>query len=221
MIPEKRTGMSDFGHIFENNRAWVARKLAADPEFFVRLAKGQQPQLLYIGCSDSRVTAEEIMGVDPGELFVHRNIANLAIPTDGNVNAVVQYAIEHLRVKHIIVCGHYECGGVRAALHPADLGQLNGWLQTLRDAYRLHRDELDAIADQQQRFDRLVEINVLEQCINIIKIDHWQRSWYKTGSPMVHGWVFDLRSGLLKDLALDLPKEMADIRAIYDLKPLG
>ena len=213
--------MSDFERIFENNRAWVGRKLAADPGYFTRLARGQEPKLLYIGCSDSRVTAEEIKGVDPGELFVHRNIANLVISTDGSLNAVVQYAVEHLRVKHIIVCGHYECGGVKAALHPADRGQLNGWLQTLRDAYRLHREELDAISDQQQRFDRLVEINVLEQCINIIKIDHVQRAWYKTGFPTLHGWVFDVRTGLLKDLALDLPKELSGIRAIYDLKPPG
>jgi carbonic anhydrase len=213
--------MSDFERIFENNRAWVGRKLSSDPEFFARLAGGQRPKLLYIGCSDSRVTAEEIMGVDPGELFVHRNIANLVISTDVSLNAVVQYAIENLRVEHIVVCGHYECGGVKAALHPADRGQLNGWLQTLRDAYRLHQEELDAIADQRERFDRLVEINVLEQCINIIKIDHWQRSWYKSKSPMIHGWVFDIRTGLLKDLELDLPKEIAAIREIYDLKPLG
>jgi len=118
--------MSDFERIFENNRAWVGRKVAADPGYFTRLARGQEPRLLYIGCSDSRVTPEEIMGVDAGELFVHRNIANLVIGTDVNLNAVVQYAIEHLGVKHIIVCGHYECGGVKAALHPADCGQLNG-----------------------------------------------------------------------------------------------
>jgi carbonic anhydrase len=213
--------MSDFGRIFENNRAWIGRKLATDPDYFNRLASGQQPKLLYIGCSDSRVTAEEIMGVDPGELFVHRNIANLVISTDVSLNAVVQYAIEHLAVEHIVVCGHYECGGVKSALHPTDSGQLNGWLQTLRDAYRLHQEELDAIADQRQRYDRLVEINVLEQCINLIKIDHWQRAWYKARRPMIHGWVFDIRSGLLKDLELDMGKEIAGIRAIYDLKPLG
>jgi carbonic anhydrase len=213
--------MSDFEHIFENNRAWVGRRLAADPGYFTRLASGQQPKLLYIGCSDSRVTAEEIMGVDPGELFVHRNIANLVISTDASLNAVVQYAVDNLQVEHIVICGHYECGGVKAALHPADRGQLNGWLQTLRDAYRLHQEELDAIADPHRRFDRLVEINVLEQCINIIKIDHWQRSWYKRGAPTVHGWVFDVRTGVLKDLELDMSKEVANIRAIYDLKPLA
>jgi carbonic anhydrase len=220
MLPPARRPMSDFERIFENNRAWVGRKLAADPGYFTRLASGQQPKLLYIGCSDSRVTAEEIMGVDPGELFVHRNIANLVISTDVSLNAVVQSAVDILHVEHIVVCGHYECGGVKAALHPADRGQLNGWLQTLRDVYRLHQGELDAIADPHLRFDRLVEINVVEQCINIIKVDHWQRSWYRRGVPMVHGWVFDIRTGALRDLELDMSKEIAGIRAIYDLKPL-
>jgi carbonic anhydrase len=213
--------MSDFERIFGSNRQWAAAKLAADPGYFARLAQGQQPRILYIGCSDSRVTAEEIMGVDPGELFVHRNIANLVISTDVSLNAVVQYAIEQLQVQHVVVCGHYECGGVKAALHPADNGQLNGWLQTLRDAYRLHQAEIDAITDLRERFDRLVEVNVLEQCINLVKVDHWQRSWYRTRSPMIHGWVFDVRSGLLKDLDLDIAREIADIRAIYDLNPLG
>jgi carbonic anhydrase len=150
--------------------------------------KGQCPEFLYIGCSDSRVTAEDLMGVQPGEVFIHRNIANQVISTDSNVNSVVQYAVEHLKVKHIIVCGHYECGGVKAALNPSDMGQLNSWLQTLRDVYRLHRQELDTIDDAQKRFDRLVELNVREQCINIIKIDHVQRSWYQTGYPKIHGW---------------------------------
>jgi carbonic anhydrase len=207
--------------IFARNRAWIAAKLGEDPAYFDTLSKGQTPEYLYIGCSDSRVTAEDLMGMRPGEVFIHRNIANLVISTDSNVNAVVQYAVEHLKVKHIIVCGHYECGGVKAALHPSDMGQLNSWLQTLRDVYRLHQAELDAIADARGRFDRLVELNVREQCINIIKIDHWQKAWYATRSPMVYGWVFDVRTGELKDLGLDLGAEIADIRKIYDLKPLG
>ena len=159
------------------------------------------------------------MGVQPGEVFIHRNVANLVVSTDNNINAVVQYALEHLKVKHIIVCGHYECGGVKAALNPSDMGQLNSWLQTLRDVYRLHRQELDAITDIQARFDRLVERNVREQCFNIIKIDHVQRSWYKTGYPKVHAWVFDVRSGLLKDLSLNMEQEFMEVRSIYDLKP--
>lgn len=209
-----------FENVLRNNEKWVSEKLKLDPDYFTKLAKGQHPEFLYIGCSDSRVTAEDLMGVNPGEVFIHRNIANQVIPTDNNINAVIQYAIEHLRVKHIIICGHYECGGVKAALHPSDLGQLNSWLQTLRDVRRLHRAELDAIKDEQQLFDRLVELNVREQCMNVIKIDHVQRSWYKTGFPQIHGWIFDVRTGKLKDSGLDLEKEFMEIREIYDLKPL-
>lgn len=209
-----------FEKIFKNNEKWVAEKLSKDPEYFQKLSMGQHPEYLYIGCSDSRVTAEDLMGVNPGEVFIHRNIANLVVSTDNNLNAVVQYAVEHLKVKHIIVCGHYECGGVKAAMNPSDMGQLNSWLQTLRDVYRFHRKELDCIKDLQKRFDRLVELNVLEQCLNIIKIDHVQRAWYKTGFPTVQGWVFDVRSGKLKDLGLNLEKEFSTIRSSYDLKPL-
>jgi carbonic anhydrase len=208
-----------FERIFKNNQEWVAKKLAIDPDYFKKLAQGQHPEFLYIGCSDSRVTAEDLMGVQPGEVFIHRNIANLVVSTDNNLNAVVQYAVEHLKVKHIIVCGHYECGGVKAALNPSDMGQLNSWLQTLRDVYRFHQKELDAITDTQKKFDRLVELNVKEQCLNIIKIDHVQRSWYKTGFPKVYGWIFDVRTGGIKDLGLFDEKEFAFIRNIYDLKP--
>ncbi len=206
--------------IFLNNKKWVAKKLSDDPEYFKKLAKGQKPEFLYIGCSDSRVTAEELMGLQPGEIFVHRNIANLVVSTDSNLNAVVQYAVEHLKVKHIIVCGHYECGGVKAAMHPSDMGQLNSWLQTLRDVFRFHQSELNRIHSDRKRFDRLVELNVREQCINIIKIDHFQRSWYKTGFPKLHGWVFDVRTGALKDLELKMKEVLGDLRSIYDLKPL-
>jgi carbonic anhydrase len=210
-----------FEHIFKNNESWIANKLSVDPAYFQKLAAGQQPEYLYIGCSDSRVTAEELMGLQPGEIFVHRNVANQVIATDNNINAVVQYAVEHLKVKHIIVCGHYECGGVKASLHPTDMGQLNSWLQTLRDVYRLHRAELDGIENEQQRFDRLVELNVREQCINIIKIDHVQRAWYQTAYPKIHGWVFDVKSGKLIDLGLNMEEEFKEVRSIYDLKPLN
>lgn len=211
----------DFKQIFKNNEKWVTEKLSLDPEYFENLAKGQTPEYLYIGCSDSRVTAEDLMGVQPGEVFIHRNIANQVIPTDNNVNAVVQYAVEHLKVKHIIICGHYECGGVKAALNPSDMGQLNSWLQTLRDVRRLHKKELENIKDPQKLFDRLVELNVREQCMNIIKIDHVQKSWYKTGFPQIHGWVFDVRTGKLIDLGLKMEQEFMEIREIYDLKPIG
>lgn len=209
-----------FETIFKNNEKWVQDKLKVNPHYFEALSKGQHPEFLYIGCSDSRVTAEDLMGVNPGEVFIHRNIANQVIPTDNNINAVIQYAVEHLKVKHIIICGHYECGGVKAALHPSDMGQLNSWLQTLRDVRRLHKAELDSIKDEHELFDRMVELNVKEQCMNVIKIDHVQRSWYKTGYPQIHGWIFDVRTGKLKDSGLDLEKEFMEIREIYDLKPL-
>lgn len=206
--------------IFQNNEKWIVEKLALNPDYFKDLAKGQSPEYLYIGCSDSRVTAEDLMGLNPGEVFIHRNIANQVVPTDNNINAVIQYAVEHLKVKHIIICGHYECGGVKAALHPSDMGQLNSWLQTLRDVRRLHKTELESIKNEQQLFDRLVELNVREQCMNVIKIDHVQRSWYKTGFPQIHGWVFNVRNGKLIDLGLKMEKEFMEIREIYDLKPL-
>lgn len=211
----------NFDKLFQNNERWVAEKLALDPEYFKKLAKGQSPEILYIGCSDSRVSAEELLGLEPGEVFVHRNIANLVISTDNNLNAVVQYAVEHLKVKHIIVCGHYECGGIKAAMNPDDMGQLNSWLQTLRDVYRLHKDELNSLTDEKDKFDRLVELNVREQCINIIKIDHTQRSWYRTGFPTLHGWVFDVRTGKIIDLELNMKEIFSDIRSIYDLNPLN
>jgi len=209
----------EFERIFANNKKWVADKLEKDPSYFDKLSEGQKPEFLYIGCSDSRVTAEDLMGLQPGEVFIHRNVANLVISTDNNVNAVIQFAVEFLKVKYIIVCGHYECGGIKAALHPSDMGQLNSWLQTLRDVYRLHRAELDGIEDERELFDRLVELNVQEQCMNIVKIDHVQRAWYKTGYPKVYGWVFDVRTGNLKDLNLDIEKVYGEIRSIYDLKP--
>jgi carbonic anhydrase len=157
------------------------------------------------------------MGAEPGEVFIHRNIANQVIVTDSNINSVIQYAVEYLKVKHIIVCGHYECGGIKAALNPKDMGQINNWLQGLRDVHRLHFDELDVIQDSHQKFDRLVELNVLEQALNVIKFDHVQRSWYKTGYPKIHGWVFNVRNGKLIDLGLNMEKEFSKIRKIYDL----
>jgi len=211
--------MTPYSQIFENNKKWVEGKLARDKDYFEKLARDQNPDYLYIGCSDSRVPASEIMGLEPGEVFVHRNVANLVINTDSNINAVIQYAVEHLEIKHIIVCGHYGCGGVKAALNPTDLGQLNNWLQTLRDVYRIHHDELRVIEDKLKKFDRLVELNVIEQCVNIIKIDHVQRSWYKTGYPQLHAWVYDLHNGLLRDLDVNMGEYISSFRSIYDLKP--
>ncbi len=203
--------------VFEKNQEWIEKKLSIDPGYFQKLSKGQNPEILYIGCSDSRVTAEELMGLEPGDAFVHRNIANQVIPIDSNINAVIQYAVEYLHVRHIVVCGHYECGGIKAALEPSDMGQLNSWLKTIRDVYRLHRKELDAIQNAQEKFDRLVELNVQEQCLNVMKIDHVQRSWYKTKLPKIHGWVFDVRTGKIIDLKIDVEREFNELISIYGL----
>lgn len=209
--------MTSYQEIFENNKRWVAAQLQKDASFFEKLARDQQPEYLYIGCSDSRVTAEELMGVAPGEVFVHRNIANVVSNTDLNVMAVINYAVRHLGVKHIIVCGHYNCGGVKAAMQPLDLGILNPWLRNIRDVYRLHQAELDAISNEHERYNRLVELNVREQAINIIKTAAVQKTYVQHRYPVVHGWVFDLASGLLKDLQLDFESILHDIQRIYNL----
>lgn len=203
--------------IFENNKKWIAGKLGEDPEFFNKLAEGQKPEYLYIGCSDSRATAEELMGLKPGEVFVHRNIANVVNTLDMNSTAVIEYAVRHLKVKHIIVCGHYGCGGVKAAMTPDDLGLLNPWLRLIRDVYRIYQKELDAIEDEQQRYNRLVELNVQEQCINIIKMASVQERYIVDDYPIVHGWVFNMKSGELIDLNIDFEEVLKDIQKVYDL----
>lgn len=208
--------MPAYHQIFENNRKWHAERTASDPSFLQKLSADQQPDFLYIGCSDSRVTAEDLMGLQPGEAFIHRNVANLVNGLDLSAMSVVNYAVRHLKVKHVVVCGHYGCGGVKAAMTPADLGILNPWLRTIRDVYRLHAAELDAIEDQAARYDRLVELNVQEQCVNLIKTAAVQEAYHELGIT-VHGWVFDLRTGLLKDLEIDFPQIMRDIEKIYDL----
>ncbi|KAL3487269.1 carbonic anhydrase [Aspergillus germanicus] len=203
--------------IFESNRAWVAAKKNADPEFFTKLAAGQAPEYLYIGCADSRVPANEIMGLDAGEVFVHRNIANVVPTIDLSSMSVINYAVRHLQVKHIVVCGHYNCGGVKAALTPTDLGILNPWLRNIRDVYRLHEKELDAITDEKARFNRLVELNVVESCRSVIKTAVVQQSYEENKYPIVHGWVFNLEDGLLRDLKIDFEGMLNDIKKIYNL----
>ncbi len=210
--------MSDkYEDIFINNKKWAAAKTANDPDFFEKLSTHQNPDFLFIGCSDSRVPANGLTGTEPGDLFVHRNIANLVIDTDMNIMSVIQYAVQVLKVKHIVVCGHYGCGGVHAAMQKQSLGLLDNWLQNIRDVYRLHREELDQIKDNQEEFDRLVEVNVEEQCINMMKINFVQNSYLETGYPRIHGWVYDLKDGILKDLNLDFDKILKDIRHIYTL----
>jgi carbonic anhydrase len=200
---------------FKNNQKWIEEKLQIDPQYFEKLAEGQNPELLYIGCSDSRVTAEDIMGIKPGEAFVHRNIANLVNNVDLSVMSVINYAVRHLEVNHIVVCGHYNCGGVKAAMQSADLGILNPWLRNIRDVYRLHKNELNAL-DEAKRYDRLVELNVQEQCVNLLKTAAVQEAYKKRGL-VVHGWVFDIRTGKLIDLKIDFEKILRDIMEIYHL----
>ncbi|TYB78618.1 carbonic anhydrase [Bizionia myxarmorum] len=202
--------------VFDNNKVWIQNKLDTDPNYFEELADGQNPELLYIGCSDSRVTAEELMGAAPGEVFVHRNIANMVISIDLNVMSVINYAVDQLKVKHVIVCGHYGCGGVKAAMQSADLGILNPWLRNIRDVYRIHRVELNAVENEAERYNKLVELNVKEQCVNLIKTAAVQKAIRDRGL-VVHGWVFDIHTGKLIDLEIDFVKYLEDIQEIYHL----
>lgn len=180
------------------NKAWAAEKIADDPQFFTRLSNIQRPDFLWIGCSDSRVPANEITGTEPGEVFVQRNIANMVIHTDLNLLSVLQYAVEVLEVKNIIVCGHYGCGGVKAAMGHHNLGIINKWLRNIKDVYRFHREELDAIEDMDKRADRLVELNVKEQVMNLAKTSIVQSAWKHHLRPHIHGWVYGLNDGILK-----------------------
>jgi carbonic anhydrase len=209
--------MLQYNQIFENNKKWLEEKKGTDADFFKKLSQGQDPDYLFIGCSDSRVTVEELIGAEPGEVFVHRNIANLVPNNDSNSASVIEYAIAHLHVKHIVICGHYFCGGVKAAMQPKDLGSLNPWLRTIRDVYRLHKEELNAIEKEDARYNRLVELNVQEQCINVIKMAVTQKHFLKHGFPTVHGWVFDISTGKLIDQLIDFPKLLKSIQEIYDL----
>lgn len=202
--------------VFEHNARWAAEKHAKNPEFFANISAGQSPDYLWIGCSDSRIPAEQITGLEPGEAFVHRNIANLVCNIDLNAMSVINYAVDHLEVKHIVVCGHYGCGGVKAAMTPKDLGLLNPWLRNIRDVYRLHEKELDRI-EGDARYDRLVELNVIEQCRNVIKTAAVQKSYAKKQFPIVHGWVFGFHDGLLKDLKFDHAATLAEVQKIYNL----
>ncbi len=206
----------DIKQIFENNKNWIAKKLQSDDKYFEKLADGQTPEFLYIGCSDSRVSAEDLMGLEPGQVFVHRNIANMVPNTDLNSMSVINYAVASLKVNHIVVCGHYGCGGVLAAMQQADLGILNPWLRNIRDVFRLHRNELDAIEDEDQKYRRLVELNVQEQCINVIKTAEVQRA-NRQRNLKVYGWVFDLHTGKLIDLNIDVDAIFKEITSIYKI----
>lgn len=208
--------MENINKIFDNNKEWIQSKLEIDDKYFEKLASGQEPDILYIGCSDSRATAEEIMGLGPGDVFVHRNIANMASNLDLSALGVINYAVTHLKVGHVIVCGHYGCGGVKAAMQSQDLGILNPYLRNIRDVYRMHKDELNAIDSEDARYRRLVELNVLEQCINVLKTSDVQLA-YRNRGITVHGWVFDLATGQLIDLKIDVKSILEEIMEIYHL----
>lgn len=191
--------MTSINKLLGDNKAWAAGVTALDPEYFERLSHLQTPEFLWIGCSDSRVPADKITGTQPGEIFVHRNIANLVIHTDVNLLSVLDFAVKHLKVKHVIVCGHYGCGGIKAAMTNHDYHYvLNMWLRNIKDVYRLHEKELVAIADEEQRADRLTELNVKEQVMHLAKTSMIQRAWRHEQRPQLHGWVYGLKDGIIK-----------------------
>ena len=194
--------MQSLDHLFENNRAWAAEMVRQDPDFFKRLSEQQTPQYLWIGCSDSRVPANQIAGLLPGEMFVHRNVANIVVHTDLNCLSAIQFAVEVLRVSHIVVCGHYGCGGVLAALRDEKLGLIDNWLRHVQDVRWKHHLQLEELDDEQRQHDRLCELNVIEQVVNVSQTTVVRDAWARGQELAVHGWVYDLRDGLLRDLAL-------------------
>jgi len=192
--------MQERDKLFLSNKAWANEKLQDDPEYFSELAKDQKPDYLWIGCSDSRVPANEIIGAAPGELFVHRNIANMVVHTDLNLLSVLEYAVTHLGVNNIILCGHTGCGGIKAALSGANFDLLNKWLRNVKDVYYNHRDEIQSIKSESEKVNRMVELNVIEQVNNLVKTSVVQKAWLKRKSPKIHGWIYDMETGLLKSV---------------------
>jgi len=210
--------MTVYEKLLQENKAWAKDQVDKDPGYFKRLEGLQQPEFLWIGCSDSRVPADKITCTQPGEIFVHRNIANVVVHTDVNFASVLEYAVEILKVKHIIVCGHYGCGGVLASMTNQDLGVINKWLRNIKDVYRLHREELDAIEDQTLRADRLVELNVKEQVMNVAKTSIVQKAWKNDNRPHSHGWVYGLNDGIINPIFEMEPNTHIDPLYEYDLK---
>ncbi len=190
--------MKAYEKLLLENKAWASEKVADDPDYFNRLAHIQTPEFLWIGCSDSRVPANEITGTQPGEIFVHRNVANMVVHTDLNLLTVLEYAVHHLKVKHVIVCGHYGCGGIKASMTQHNFGIINKWLRNIKDVYRYHRDEIDSIKDEESRVNRMVELNVQEQVMNLAKTSIIQKAWKQNQFPHLHGWVYGLKDGLIK-----------------------
>jgi carbonic anhydrase len=196
--------MSAIKNLLEQNRAWAARVTAQDPDFFAKLSAQQSPEYLWIGCSDSRVPANQIIGLAPGEVFVHRNVANVVVHSDLNCLSVIQFAVEVLKVQHIIVCGHYGCGGVRAAMQTQEFGLIDNWLRHLKDVYSKHQDELDAILDEQERFDQFCELNVIHQVYNVCHTTIVQGAWRRGQNLSVHAWIYGLKDGIIQDLHVEI-----------------
>ena len=210
--------MSDFyKKILDNNKKWVENKLSVNPNYFKNLADGQQPPLLWIGCSDSRVPANEIIGAEPGEVFVHRNIANMVVHSDMNMLSVLDYAVNALKVKHVIVCGHYGCGGVKAAMGNSSIGIIDNWIRHIKDVYRFHQKELDAIENKKERFNKFVEINVKEQVMDLAKTSIVQNAWKNGQELSLHGWVYGLNDGYVTDLGVNFSCDK-DLDDVYQLK---
>ncbi|MFM1928815.1 MAG: hypothetical protein RL387_143 [Bacteroidota bacterium] len=202
--------------LLENNKSWVKEQLDLDPNFFENLSKGQTPEYLWIGCSDSRVPANQITGTEPGEVFVHRNIANMVVHSDMNMLSVLSYAVDVLKVKHIIVCGHYGCGGVLAAMKNQQFGLIDNWLRHIKDVYRYHHVELDAIADENERAKRFVEVNVQEQVHDLGKTSIVQNAWKRNQPLHIHGWVYDIHDGIIDDLGVTFTCTK-DLHRVYHL----
>ncbi len=207
---------SYYNQLLENNKKWVTENLERDPQFFERLSNGQQPPLLWIGCADSRVPANEIIGALPGEVFVHRNIANMVIHTDMSMLSVLDYAVNVLKVKHIIVCGHYGCGGVKAALGNQHYGLIDNWIRHIKDVYRFHQAELNKIEDEDKRFNRFVEVNVMEQVLDLAKTSIVQSAWEKNQELEIHGWVYDIHDGIIDDLKVSISNN-SQLSEVYKL----
>ncbi len=205
-----------YNQLLDNNKKWVESKLELDKDFFNKLVYGQQPPLLWIGCADSRVPANEVIGAQPGEVFVHRNIANMVVHSDMSMLSVLDYAVNALKVKHVIVCGHYGCGGVKAAMGNQSYGLVDNWIRHIKDSYRLHKDELDAISDENERFDRFVEINVQEQVLDLAKTSIVQKAWENGQELHLHGWVYGVGSGIVKDLKHNVSSN-AELDEVYQL----
>ena len=209
--------MKLYNSLLEGNKQWVQKRLDTDPAYFDKLSQGQSPQFLWVGCSDSRVPANEITNTQPGDIFVHRNIANMVVHSDMNLLSVLDYAVNILKVKHVIVCGHYGCGGVKAAMENKQFGLVDNWLRFIKDVYRTHARELDSIKDEEQKFDRFVELNVMEQVFDLTKTTIIQNAWRDRNEPKVHGWVYSLKTGLIKDLEVSFDSSLK-LPSIYRIE---